>query len=406
MKNFIFTFLAFIICTTVKSQFPIDATTTCGNQVSVPVPDAYGQTITLLYSPLYPFAVHGNAYATSTGISYTPNAGFSGIERITVLYPITVPNFVDTLVISIEVTCFGPSGQSPTNLAILISDSLLLEMGDLTCSPCHGKKFKDKIKKANEKLTLFRDGLSGCHHSEPSNDFLGHPIKASDVLKKLKDAAQELGDAKKEAIKANQPSLTSEIDGLLVRMVEIAKVLAKGAKFSAGEKQVRGGLGNSGCGGCNPFAGDANFSWASLQNSAEKKIDKYNKAFEDWAGEECSYYDGSCGAPFSCSNPNFKKEKAIEETTTMNPITKLSIYPNPFIDETTMEFSTVQTQRLTLTIFNVLGTEVSNLFEGTLESGKTQKIIFNPENLAPGLYFARLFTDAGEVRFEKLILQR
>jgi len=67
-----------------------------------------------------------------------------------------------------------------------------------------------------------------------------------------------------------------------------------------------------------------------------------------------------------------------------------SAYPNPFNPETTFSLSVVQTQRVEVSIYNVLGQRVALLHQGLLEAGRTTVVRFNGEQLPSGLYVVRV----------------
>ncbi len=77
-------------------------------------------------------------------------------------------------------------------------------------------------------------------------------------------------------------------------------------------------------------------------------------------------------------------------------------YPNPFNPTTTITYSLVQAQNVTLKVYDILGREVATLFKGWQSSG-THKIQFDATRLASGLYFYRMQTK-GFVLTRKMML--
>ena len=77
-------------------------------------------------------------------------------------------------------------------------------------------------------------------------------------------------------------------------------------------------------------------------------------------------------------------------------------YPNPFNPLTTMEFSIPHSGFVTLTIYNLLGEEVTNLVSENLPAGK-YKYDWDAGDLASGVYLYRLEI-AGFLQSRKLIL--
>jgi hypothetical protein len=67
-------------------------------------------------------------------------------------------------------------------------------------------------------------------------------------------------------------------------------------------------------------------------------------------------------------------------------------YPNPFNPSTTISFSLAEPSNVKLTVFNMLGQEVSTLINEQLEAGSHQ-VEFNGTGVPSGIYFYRI--DAG-----------
>ncbi|MCK5076584.1 MAG: T9SS type A sorting domain-containing protein, partial [Calditrichia bacterium] len=70
-------------------------------------------------------------------------------------------------------------------------------------------------------------------------------------------------------------------------------------------------------------------------------------------------------------------------------IARLRNFPNPFNPTTTIVFSLVENQRVSLKIYDIAGRVVANLVSGTLNAGEHQ-FKFDGANLSSGVYFYRL----------------
>jgi hypothetical protein len=68
-------------------------------------------------------------------------------------------------------------------------------------------------------------------------------------------------------------------------------------------------------------------------------------------------------------------------------------YPNPFNPSTTIQFDIAGDAFVTLKVYNVLGQEVTTLFDHEAMSEGTQEIQFNANGLATGVYFYRIVAE-------------
>jgi hypothetical protein len=64
-------------------------------------------------------------------------------------------------------------------------------------------------------------------------------------------------------------------------------------------------------------------------------------------------------------------------------------YPNPFNPSTKIDFDIPVSAGVELTLYDISGKEVRNLFTGYLEAG-SYKYALNAENLSSGVYFFKL----------------
>ncbi len=69
-------------------------------------------------------------------------------------------------------------------------------------------------------------------------------------------------------------------------------------------------------------------------------------------------------------------------------------YPNPFSNETTIEYRLERRQKVQLAIFTMSGKQVAVLVDGPQASGQ-QQVRFDANSLPPGLYFYKLICDGG-----------
>ena len=65
-------------------------------------------------------------------------------------------------------------------------------------------------------------------------------------------------------------------------------------------------------------------------------------------------------------------------------------YPNPFNPTTTFEFAVRQDQDVRVRVYDEMGRQVSDLFNGTLSANETQRVTFDAAGLASGTYIVQL----------------
>ncbi len=77
-------------------------------------------------------------------------------------------------------------------------------------------------------------------------------------------------------------------------------------------------------------------------------------------------------------------------------------YPNPFNPSTIIKFGISKTSNVTLKIYNITGQEVATLINNEIVTPGIKSIVFNPVNLASGVYFYTLA--AGDFRETKKMI--
>lgn len=97
-------------------------------------------------------------------------------------------------------------------------------------------------------------------------------------------------------------------------------------------------------------------------------------------------------------------EKQGINSTVKNAYNLLQNYPNPFNPITTITFNIPQSEKVTITVFDILGREVAELINEQKEAG-THTIKYDASNMTSGIYFYQI--KAGEYsEVRKLILQK
>jgi len=79
-------------------------------------------------------------------------------------------------------------------------------------------------------------------------------------------------------------------------------------------------------------------------------------------------------------------------------------YPNPFSEETTISVGLITPDRVTLTVYNLLGQRVATLHDGLLSVGD-HTFDFRSDGFSNGVYLYRLSTSAGSSTRQMVLLK-
>jgi Secretion system C-terminal sorting domain/Family of unknown function (DUF5689) len=96
---------------------------------------------------------------------------------------------------------------------------------------------------------------------------------------------------------------------------------------------------------------------------------------------------------------------AIKTLSTKNYSYKLfQNYPNPFNPSTTISFSVPFSQKVVLSVYDVMGRKVATLFNAVASSGVTN-VNFKADNLASGIYFYTIKTNSVTISKKLMLLK-
>lgn len=95
-------------------------------------------------------------------------------------------------------------------------------------------------------------------------------------------------------------------------------------------------------------------------------------------------------------------ERAVEATETM---AELSSFPNPTPGHSQVTFTTAETQRATLEVYDMQGRSVGQLFNAVANADQAYRFDFNASPLPEGVYVYRLTTEK-EVVIEKFVVNK
>jgi hypothetical protein len=95
------------------------------------------------------------------------------------------------------------------------------------------------------------------------------------------------------------------------------------------------------------------------------------------------------------NNGSFKYSQSTQVTIEIPKVFTLNQnYPNPFNPTTNIDFSVAANGKAVLKVYNILGQEVAELYNGEAQAGKIIQTHFDASRLASGIYFSRLEADS------------
>jgi hypothetical protein len=80
-------------------------------------------------------------------------------------------------------------------------------------------------------------------------------------------------------------------------------------------------------------------------------------------------------------------------------------YPNPFNPTTNISYTLPAHQKVTLTVYDMIGRKVKTLVDGKFQTAGNHKLSFNAENMASGVYFYRLKSGGKTITKKMLLLK-
>ncbi|MBL7786848.1 MAG: T9SS type A sorting domain-containing protein [Chitinophagales bacterium] len=80
--------------------------------------------------------------------------------------------------------------------------------------------------------------------------------------------------------------------------------------------------------------------------------------------------------------------------------------PNPFGGTLNLYFNTLQSENVTVSVFDVDGRLLQNVFKGKTNPNTPQNCQLNANELPNGLYIVRMTTENGMMVQQKIVLMR
>jgi uncharacterized protein YjdB len=114
---------------------------------------------------------------------------------------------------------------------------------------------------------------------------------------------------------------------------------------------------------------------------------------------------GICGEISVTGTPS-AMIKVAEITTAISPVvlteTTLKVYPNPFTERLNIEFGSPNDTQAKLDIFNIAGSKLQTLFNGSINGGQLYQVEYSPKNVSSQMLFYHL-TLNGKTQVGKVI---
>jgi len=101
-------------------------------------------------------------------------------------------------------------------------------------------------------------------------------------------------------------------------------------------------------------------------------------------------------------DPDNNTEPVGNQETNSDETCNFSVYPNPFDDVSSISYSLVSPSHVLIAVYDVMGKLLTVLADTDQEAGDFS-IVFNPDDLAPGIYFCRLEINHNETRTVKMV---
>jgi hypothetical protein len=85
---------------------------------------------------------------------------------------------------------------------------------------------------------------------------------------------------------------------------------------------------------------------------------------------------------------------------------RVTVFPNPFVQQVSIGFTVAQPQPVTVKVYDLLGLEVSVLYQGEALAGEPYQVDWRPKaQLSGGLYIIRL-ESPGQNIHKRVVLRR
>ncbi|MFD2161777.1 LamG-like jellyroll fold domain-containing protein [Paradesertivirga mongoliensis] len=117
---------------------------------------------------------------------------------------------------------------------------------------------------------------------------------------------------------------------------------------------------------------------------------------------------GTCGTTSSTTLASSPENETLTLSNSLNVSSKnsLTVYPNPFVSETTVSFTLISDAvKVSLDLYDLKGVRISNIYSGNAEAFRNYSFRFDGKSVPAGVYFFRLSGSGNALNFKVIVSQ-
>jgi len=152
-----------------------------------------------------------------------------------------------------------------------------------------------------------------------------------------------------------------------------------------------------------PFLNTLNLDYTLTKEDSSKTLLSLGQKFTKLTGIMDAYFLSYYIEPRDSADMGVKSGVSVETGVPVS-FSLNQNYPNPFNPETIISFSLPKAQKVTLTVYNVIGQKIATLVDGKIMGAARHQVSFNGAGLASGVYFYQLTSGNQVLATRKMML--